>query len=239
LDISSNLYENLGWNENPSESILDQYQRVNAISINCYRGNRECVQAAQTYFNEWYNSGSNNITPNLKTIVYCTAVQFGTEQEWDFIFDKYLNEKNSQEKSKLQTGLTCSTQPWINRRLLDYTADEKYVRKQDALSILEGLCYNDYARDIVWDYVRANWDLFYERYGGSSFSFSGLITSCTSHFSTKFELLELQNFIEINSQKLGSAERAADQAVEQTQANIEWRANYEVEVGAWLSSSGY
>ena len=52
-------------------------------------------------------------------------------------------------------------------------------------------------------------------------------------------MLQLQNFIEINSQKLGSAERAADQAVEQTQANIEWRANYEVEVGAWLSSSGY
>ena len=46
--------------------------------------------------------------------------------------------------------------------------------------------------------------------------------------------LQLTDFKSDNLDKLGSAERALEQAFEQTQTNINWRANYEEVVYKWM-----
>jgi len=122
-------------------------------------------------------------------------------------------------------------------RLLQYTLDTEYVRKQDADRIYENLCYNEYARDLTWDFLRQNWDYIYEVYGTGFFSFSGIIDSCTSHFSTQFELDELIRFSVDYADKLGSGQRAVEQAVEKTRKNIKWRTENEDVIFQWLDST--
>jgi len=234
LELTNNLYSVLGWNEEPNESILQQYQRINAIGSQCFYGNEDCIQNVQSRFNEWMNTGVNNISPNLRSLVYCNAVRYGSYLEWDFIFDKYQNEQDSNEKSKLSSGLVCSKESWINTRFLTYITDDSYIRKQDASSLIESLSQNDNARDLVWSFLKENWDFIYDNYGSGSFSFSGIIEAATSHFSTEYELKELEDFISENQAKLGSGQRAIEQSLEQTRTNINWRNLYEADVYDWL-----
>uniref|UniRef100_H2YEN8 Aminopeptidase n=1 Tax=Ciona savignyi TaxID=51511 RepID=H2YEN8_CIOSA len=234
LSLVEPLYQNVTWVDGGSH--LDQYQRVNAIWTACSYGHLDCITNAMTQFNQWKTTGNNNITANLRTSVYCNAVRYGGSDNWDFLWGKYQVESNSQEKAKLEYGLSCTRSPWVVRRFLDFiVANDSAVRKQDASSVFQDLCYNEYARDITWDFLRGNWDFIYGVYGTGFFSFSGIISSCTSHFSTQFELQELEAFKAENADQLGSGVSSVDQALEKTKTNIQWRADYEDIVFAWLS----
>ncbi|CAK8674728.1 unnamed protein product [Clavelina lepadiformis] len=233
LDLVGPLYNNLTWIDGGSH--LEQYQRINAIGTACGYGHPGCVQNATDKFNEWRTTGSNSITPNLRTTVYCNAIANGGSEEWDFAWEKYKNESNSQEKAKLEYSLACTRTPWIIRRFLDYVLDDTYVRRQDASSIFQDLCYNEYARDMTWDFIRQEWDFIYNVYGTGFFSFSGIINSCTSHFSTDFELQQLLGFKDTNGDKLGSGVASVEQAIESTNTNIQWRKDNEEVIFTWLS----
>ncbi|XP_078493564.1 aminopeptidase N isoform X1 [Ciona intestinalis] len=230
------LYTNVTWNDTGSH--LQQYQRINAIGASCAYGNQDCINNVNTQFSDWKTTATNSITPNLRTTVYCNAIAYGETGDWDFVWEKYKVESNSQEKAKLEYALSCTRTPWVIRRFLDYILDENgFVRKQDASSVLQDLCYNEYSRDITWDYIRQRWDYIYNVYGTGFFSFSGIISSCTSHFSTEFELQELESFKATNSDKLGSGVDTVDQSLEKTRTNIQWRADYEDTIFAWLSDN--
>jgi len=231
------LYNQTAWKDLTDHNQI--YQQINAIGVACNYGKSECVDKALEEFNNWKDSSSqdNNISPNLRSQVYCTAVSYGNEVQWDFLWSKYQTETNSQERSKLQYGLTCPQEAWIITRFLDYTLDTNYVRKQDADRIYENLCYNEYARDLTWDFIRTNFDYIYEVYGTSFFSFSGIISSCTSHFSTQFELDELNKFSVDFANKLGSGQQAVDQAIEKTTNNVKWRSKNEEVVYNWLQQT--
>ena len=48
------------------------------------------------------------------------------------------------------------------QRFLDqYVLNNSFVRAQDASSVIQSLCFNEYARDITWDYLRSKWDDIY------------------------------------------------------------------------------
>ena len=50
-------------------------------------------------------------------------------------------------------------------RFLDqWILNNSFVRAQDASGVLEDLCLNEYARDMTWDFLRANWDYIYQVY---------------------------------------------------------------------------
>jgi len=187
-------------------------------------------------FNEWMETGNNSISPNLRSIVYCNAVRYGSYLEWDFIFDKYQKEQDSNEKSKLSSGLVCSKESWINTRFFFYIIDGSYIRKQDASSLISSLSQNDNARDLIWSFLKDNWNFIYDYYGSGSFALQRIIESATNHFSTEYELKELEDFILDNKDKLGSGQRAIEQSLEQTRTNINWRKSYEDDVYNWLKN---
>jgi len=227
------LYDAVAWQDVSDH--LDTFQQSNAIDVACGYGEEACVAEAQKQYNDWKSSGTNNISPTFRSIVYCTSIANGGEDDWEFMWSRMQEETDSNEFSKLLYGITCSREPWILSRLLQYTKNSTLIRKSDIDNVYRNLCYNEYARDLTWDFLRQEWDYIYEVLGSGFFSFSGIITDCTSHFSTSFEYQELVSFIETNSAKLGAGARAAEQALESTQNNIQWRENNEDVVFNWLS----
>ncbi|XP_078487941.1 aminopeptidase N [Ciona intestinalis] len=204
----------------------------------CSYGSVECVSNAENLFHAWMNVPTSNlISPDLRTVVYCQAVANGGSPEWNFVWERYQVEGDSNEKRALQNALSCSKESWIVQRFLEYTLDVNLVRKQDASAMYVSLCDNEYARDLTWDFLRKEWDYIYDVYGSGFFSFSSIIESCTSHFSTDFELQELEIFKESRSDQLGSGARAVDQALEKTKTNIKWRADHEDTIFNWLTDT--
>ena len=56
------------------------------------------------------------INPDLRYIVYCTALRTGGEKEWDFVYSQYKQAVVASEQDNLLRALACSEVPWILQR---------------------------------------------------------------------------------------------------------------------------
>lgn len=222
----------------PSEGHMDQYNEINAMSVACSYGLKECQTTAEEFFRDWMSSGNNMIPLNLKSAVYCNAIASGGEKEWDFAWDKFQNATIATESEKLRLALACTKQPWLLNRYLLYSLDPNKIRKQDATSTISAIAQNVVGQSLTWDFIRANWKTIFQQYGGGSFSFSNLINSVTERFSTEFELQQLEQFKKDNEHiGFGSGTRAIEQALERTKANIKWVKANKDSVSRWFSSA--
>ncbi|XP_063203100.1 aminopeptidase N [Chroicocephalus ridibundus] len=230
-------YKNItgNWNDIP-EDLMDQYNEINAISTACSYGIAECQDLATNYYRQWQQNISHNpIPPNLRSSIYCSIVATGGEEAWTFIWDKFQEATVVSEADKLRTALSCSREPWILNRYLQYTLDPKKIRKQDATATINSIASNVVGQPLAWDFIRGNWKTLFSQYGGGSFSFSRLILSVTQRFSTEFELQQLQQFKEDNQDVgFGSGTRALEQALERTRANINWVNENQQTVLSWF-----
>ncbi|KAF1591604.1 Aminopeptidase Ey, partial [Eudyptes moseleyi] len=232
-----NHYKNItnGWMDIPS-GLMDQYNEINAISTACSYGITECQNLSTEYFRKWQQNVTNNpIPPNLRSSIYCSMVATGGEEAWNFIWERFKEATVVSEADKLRTALSCSLQPWILSRYLQYTLDPNKIRKQDATATINSIASNVVGQPLAWDFIRGNWRMLFSQYGGGSFSFSRLILSVTQRFSTEFELQQLEQFKADNQDiGFGSGTRALEQALERTRANIKWVKENQETVLAWF-----
>ncbi|XP_070772420.1 aminopeptidase Ey-like isoform X1 [Enoplosus armatus] len=226
----------LNWTKIP-EKHTDQYNQVNAISLACSTGVEGCKELTTGWFREWMkNPADNNINPNLKSTVYCSAIAAGGVTEWDFAWSMYKNATIASEADKLMYALSCTKQPWLLNRYLEFCLDPQKIRKQDATSTIVYIATNPIGQPLAWDFVRANWDHIFNDYGGGSFSFGRLIDGVSQRFSTDFEYKQLLQFKEDNAGQFGSATSSLEQALERTKANINWVAMNKEQVHNWFTS---
>uniref|UniRef100_A0A8D3D6V7 Aminopeptidase n=1 Tax=Scophthalmus maximus TaxID=52904 RepID=A0A8D3D6V7_SCOMX len=142
----------------------DQYNQVNAISLACKTGVEGCKDLTTGLFKNWMqNPAKNTISPNLRSTVYCNAIAGGGVKEWDFAWSMYKNAAVASEANKLMAALSCTTQPWLLNRYLDYCLDPEKIRKQDAASTIAYIASNPIGQSLAWDFVRARWShIFHE-----------------------------------------------------------------------------
>ncbi|XP_006867240.1 PREDICTED: aminopeptidase N [Chrysochloris asiatica] len=227
------------WTQRP-ESLMDQYNEINAISTACSYGVQECEVLVSDLFADWMKNPNNNpIHPNLRSTVYCNAIALGGEAQWDFAWSQFQKATIVNEADKLRSALACSNQVWILNRYLNYTLNPDLIRKQDATSTISSIASNVIGQTLVWDFVRSNWKKLFQDYGGGSFSFSNLIEAVTRRFSTEYELKQLEEFKKDNMDVgFGSGTRALEQALEKTKANIKWVKQNKDLVLKWFTDNG-
>ncbi|XP_026233377.1 aminopeptidase Ey-like [Anabas testudineus] len=226
----------LNWTKIP-EKHTDQYNQVNAISLACSTGVEECIDLTTGWFKEWMeNPDNNSISSNLKSTVYCSAIAAGGVKEWDFAWSMYKNATIASEADKLMHALSCTKEPWLLNRYLEYSLDPKMIRKQDATATIVYIASNPIGQPLAWNFIRAKWDYIFNNYGGGSLSFGRLIDGVTTRFSTEFEYKELLRFKEDNAGQLGSATTSLEQALERTIANMNWVDMNKEQVLQWFTN---
>jgi len=57
-----------------------------------------------------------SINPDLKTVVYLGGVKYGGDNEWQFIWNRFIQTQTPSEKSKLLHALSASTDVLILNR---------------------------------------------------------------------------------------------------------------------------
>ncbi|XP_029001190.1 aminopeptidase Ey-like [Betta splendens] len=219
-----NYYKDLtlNWTKTP-ENHTDQFNQVNAISLACGAGVEECTNLTSAWFKEWMeNPETNTISPNLRSTVYCSAIAAGGEEQWDFAWSTYQNATIASEAEKLMGALSCTREPWLLNRYLEYSLDPTKIRKQDASFTITAIASNPVGQPLAWDFIRAKWDFIFNDYGGEGLSFGRLIDGVTRRFSTEFEYKQLLQFKEDHAAQLGSATAALEQALERARTNMHW-----------------
>ena len=98
------------------------------------------------------------VSPNLKFIVYCTAIKHGDSDEWDFAWHRFMNTSVSSEKEILLQSLGCSREPWILSRYLERSIMENGpIRKQDTFRVFSAVSTNSWGQSIAFNFIKENW----------------------------------------------------------------------------------
>ncbi|XP_074487623.1 aminopeptidase N-like isoform X1 [Sebastes fasciatus] len=230
------------WTRVP-ERHTDQYNQVNAIRMACRTGVTECQNLTRMWFKQWMDSAQHNlIHPNLRSVVYCSAIAAGDEAEWEFGWSQFKNATLASEASKLMSALACTSKAQLLERYLSYSLNSSMIRKQDATSVITSVASNRVGQMLAWDFVREQWKYMFTQYGVGSFSFASMISGVTARFSTPAELQQLEEFVEKHKAAagFGSATLAVEQALERTRANVNWLTRNQREIFDWFNShTGY
>ncbi|KAM4744489.1 aminopeptidase Ey-like [Anableps anableps] len=229
----------LNWTKIP-EKHTDQYNQINAISMACSSEVDGCRELTSGWFKEWMNNPTvNSINANLKSTVYCNAIAAGGKAEWDFAWEMYRNATIASEADKLMYALSCTKEPWLINRYLQYSLDPEKIRKQDVSYTFVYISRNPIGQPLVWDFIRANWEYLINEYGRGSISFGSIINGLTERFSTEYEYTQLELFKKEVEVKLGSAAVFFDPVLERTKANMNWMALNKEPLSEWLISQTF
>jgi len=236
------LYERLGFEELPDDSFLDEKLRIVMFGLLCRLDHKECNEFSLYLLNEWMSLPDPDITnpipTSLQTTVLCSGVGNGDVSHWDFLWQRYMNSNNANEKVNIMNALACSKEIWILERYLEMAINEESgVRKQDGYRVIVGVSRNIAGRYLAWNWIRQNWGELSAYYDTAiSSSVGRIITGVASDFNTEFELQELEQFIADHGDELGSASRDAKQMVEGTKSNIDWMKKHYQTIVDWLQA---
>lgn len=99
------------------------------------------------------------MTPNLRPVVYCTAIKHGDQSEWEFAWNRYKNTTVSSEEEILLNALGCTRETWLLARYLEMSLDETTgIRKQDIFRIFAAISDNMVGHPMIFNFIRSNYN---------------------------------------------------------------------------------
>jgi len=234
VDLVSDHYDRLGWKDEGSH--VQKMNRYNILGLACKNGHRGCNEEAEKIFRSWIEDETVYITPNIRSLVYRYGMAAsGDPDTWEILLQRYLAEKNAQEKRKLLYGLAQIKEPWVLHRFIDLAKDESNIRSQDYFSALSYISNNPAGNLLVWNFVQSDWGYLVDRFTLNDRYLGRLPKTVVEGFSTEFELKQVQDFFEENPEA-GAGARARKQAVEQIENNMKWLKDHREVVHNWLEA---
>ena len=163
LKLLDNVYRQVGFKDNIDDPQLTVFTRIDVLNWACTFGHEDCVRNAVSQFTSWRAtadpSRNNPISPNLKSVVYCTAIRVGGQAEWEFTWQRYLETNVGSEKDLLLHALGCTRETWLLSRYLDWALTENSgIRKQDVTRVFGSVSSNIVGQPLAFNYFRNKWD---------------------------------------------------------------------------------
>ncbi|XP_037077487.1 aminopeptidase N-like isoform X2 [Pollicipes pollicipes] len=238
LKLIEPLYARIGFDEGPGDSHLDHLTRSSLLTWACGMGHAECRRSAVQKFQQWMANPADAsiVPPNIKTRVYCTALEEGGVEEWEFAWRQYQKSNVASERQRLLFALGCSKSVWILNRYLNYlVTPNSDVRIQDGPQVFNSVATGSVqGRYLAFDFLRNHWDTIDEIYGSAIFSLPRFIAPLKEGYNTRLDLEQLQEFKRKNEANMGEANRAMDQAIEHATANVAWMDKNYDSIVRWL-----
>lgn len=239
LKLLDNVYKQVGFTDKAGDPQLTVFTRIDVLNWACDFGHEDCINNAVQQFRDWRNTPNpdrnNPISPNLKSVVYCTAIRVGGQMEWDFAWQRYRSTNVASEKDLLLYALSCTRETWLLNRYLDWSVTENSgIRKQDVGRVFGWIAGNIVGQPLAFNYFRNKWERLREYFGTSLSTVNSIIRSSTKGINTKSELKDLLEFATQRRDELSTSMRTLQQSMEQAEANIRWVDGNHVMIRDWL-----
>ncbi len=145
---------------------MDRTIRNPLIQFACQQDLSDCIKRSNSYFKEWISTNDisrANIPTGLRTIVLCTAIRHGSEDNFNFAFQFMNSSKDNSLKRDIIAGLSCSKESWKLKYLLD-TQLADLNNSVDPLATINNLATKSNGYLIAWNGLKDNWNKIYEKY---------------------------------------------------------------------------
>ncbi|CAG9772621.1 unnamed protein product [Ceutorhynchus assimilis] len=243
--IFKNTYDVVDFNDNIDDYLTRRIRQA-VLEWSCKSSESRCVHESRTLFRNWMINGRSSfdnrnqtseekILPNLRSVVYCTAIREGSEIEWNFAYEKYLESSSPTEKNILLDSLGCTKLKWLLSRYLDKLIDGSSIRIQDADRVFESVARNKEGTVIAFDFIRTHWNEMLEHYGDGFNILGKMVKSLGVHMTTEFQLEELERFKDSIKTNISTTSQAFNSAIEQVKGNVEWMKRNYNQMEDWLS----
>lgn len=167
--------------------LLDIYLRNTILRLLAFLGDKDVVKYCQGLFKYEMRTGKFLGGGGLRAVVYTTVIQYGGEEEFEFIWGRYQTSQVASEKKLMLMSLTKTSRPELIRRLLFDCLDEKKIKSQDAWGVIKSLAATTAGKCATFSFVRKNWDTLVGKYPIGSNSLGRLLKGVTSRYITDEE----------------------------------------------------
>lgn len=228
LSIFSPLAKKVGFDKKPSDSHTDILLRSLALSMAGINGDKEIIKVIKKIFD---NRIIKNIDPDIRQVVYNIIAINGTQKDWKVFYEMYKNELMGEEKERILRAMTYFKDKKIIEKNLKFIMSED-VRDQDTPHMLALSWMHKSGRDIVWRFLKDNWNTILKKYGEGGSLLTRLIPPLGNH-TKKEDLKDAKKFFKKNT--IPGAERTLAQAFEKLESNIAWIKDDEKDIENWLN----
>ncbi|XP_018579251.1 aminopeptidase N isoform X2 [Anoplophora glabripennis] len=219
------------------DDVIDDYItrriRQTVLEWSCMSPDSTCVHQSRSRFRQLMIN-NHGVEPNLRGVVYCTAVREGTEIEWDFAYQRYLETQTPSEKNMLLDALGCTKLSWLLSRYVKKLLDDPSIRIQDADRVFESVAKNRVGTQIAFDFLRKNWNELLNHYGDGFNILAKMIKALAPHMNTEFQLSELERFKNSIKTNISTTASAFESAIETVKSNVDWMKKNYNQVEQWF-----
>ncbi|KAK9711566.1 ERAP1-like C-terminal domain [Popillia japonica] len=150
----------VGCDERENDRHVSILSRSSLLTWTGKFGNEACREVGLQRIREWAQDQGKSISPNLQRALTCTGLRIAEQSDWDFIFDRYVNEPEALKNIDLLLALGCSENIEILDRFLDRILDSNSdLRSEHRIIALSSICYSGkFGRDyLIYNYITNNW----------------------------------------------------------------------------------
>ncbi|XP_036596299.1 aminopeptidase Q [Trichosurus vulpecula] len=155
----------------------------------CWLGLEDCLQLSKEMFSKWMNHSEIIKNSNLITYeVMCYGIAMGSDREWDFLLNVCEN-KSEGNRDGIIRSLSCSKEPWILYRYMEYALNANLFGS-DSAKVIQNVAATEVGRLVVKDFLVNNWQAVMEKFGKENVFYLAHILA--KPISTNAQIHELQ-----------------------------------------------
>jgi puromycin-sensitive aminopeptidase len=207
----------LSWDEKKDEDYLDQILRPTILGLAASADEEETINEINERFEK--AKKSEDIHPNIRSIIYGTVARKGSKKEFDKLLKFYTESESSEDRIVIAMAL-CSFEhdEQIKQSLAMINSDN--VRLQDVGHWIAYSFSNRFARKQTWQWMKDNWS-WLEANLGKDMSFNRLPVYAANSETSKEFLKEFKSYFDKVSSP--SLDRSIKQGIEILEWHIDWQ----------------
>lgn len=201
----------------------------------------DCKKKAIKVFQDWMEKdepdSDNPVSKDTRSYTYCTAIKYGNEEEWRFLWKRYLNSNVGNERSMILSALSCTREIWLLARFLEWSIDEKSgIRKQDSASVFGNICRRDIGYFLARSFFKNRISDIYEYFGPKTTRLGHYVGVIANQITSESEFAELNDFTKQNAKYLQQSIHSVKQGLENAKINIQWQSRFYKRLNKFLPS---
>ncbi|XP_031338736.1 aminopeptidase Ey-like isoform X2 [Photinus pyralis] len=235
--MMNTLYKSVDFNNNNKRHV-EMLKKAMALTWACQLSVSDCTSQAQALFTD-YMTKNKTIDPNLRSVVYCTAVRStGKSENWEYLWKKLEQSQRASESVTIISALGCTQNTNLLHRYLNESIKENStIRRQDGQSVFNSVISgSSKGVAIGLQFLIDHFESISTSYGGMN-ALTSVINGLADRLTTKEDVARLEEFISKNRDKLKDAATAADTAIETAKKNLEWVVKNEKELMQYLQNT--
>ncbi|XP_058786056.1 aminopeptidase M1-like isoform X2 [Vicia villosa] len=228
INILQYSAERLGWDLKPGDTHDNALLRGEILTSLAKFGHDLTLDEASKRFQAFLEDRNTPLLPpDIRRAVYVAVMKRATKSNrsgYESLLKVYRETVLSAEKTRILGSLSSSSDPDLILEVLNFMLSSE-VQIQDAP---HGLGVNREGRDVVWAWLKENWEHISKTYG-SGFLITRFVSATVSPFASLEKAKEVEEFFD--SHPMPTIVRTLKQSLERVNINANWVQSVQNEKG--------